>query len=164
MTPSEYEQVVHDIVDQIRANAPELAGSILGFGRRCKVMGVSGYHHQIDVALETDTNIYLIECKRWEDRIGVDVLLVLAARVHDVQQSRPGKHVRGILTSTNGATPNAKKLAVAFEVEIEIVRSTAEFGMRIGKRTSVGIADHAKVTDSFFGTITRNDGTVETFS
>ncbi len=159
MSPEEYETIVSEIVAGICRGAPELSDLKLGFGRRNKLQGASSYKHQIDVSLTGVPNIYLIECKRWDDKIGVEEIMVLAARGTDIAQSRKSVKVHCILATKVGATRGAVTLAQYFGIELEIVRSAQEFGMRIGKRVSVGMVDQLAITDSASCTLTR-DGVV----
>ena len=148
MSPDEYEHVVSEIVADICKHAPQLVAVRPIFGRTCKACGKSGYRHQIDVFFRTEKEIYVIECKRWKDRIGVAEVLVLAARAHDIADANKGKHVHAILASTQGASREAKKLAKHFGIQIEIVQSANEFGIQIGKLISVGLHNKAVATDS----------------
>ena len=148
MSPDQYEQITSEIVAGICAQASALVAYTPKFGRTCKVLGKSGYRHQIDVCLTTQTHLYLIECKRWEDRIGVAEVMTLAARGNDVAAEHTDKIVHVILASTKGASRNSLKLASFFRVQIEIVKSASEFGMQIGNYIHLGIADTAVASDS----------------
>lgn len=147
MTPSEYERVVADIVQGICAAAPELKGLTLGFGRNNRHAGASGYRHQIDVSLTGERHIYLIECKRWEAKIGVEEVMVLAARGTDIAQAHDNVTLHAVLASKVGATRGAITLAQHFRIQLETVRSAQEFGFRIGKNARVGVVDRLVITD-----------------
>ena len=161
MTPDEYENVVAGIVSGICQSAPELGGLRLGSGRANRLPGASGYKHQIDVSLSGSENIYLVECKRWEHKIGVDEVMVLAARATDIIQANSGVTFQAILASTVGATRGAKTLANYFQIQLEIVRSAHEFGMRIGKNVRVGIAETLRLGDSLACTVIPAEARVE---
>lgn len=147
MSPDEYEQITSDIVAGICGSAPALSSYRPTVGRTSKVLGKSGYRHQIDVCLETDSAIYLVECKRWKDPIGIQEIMVLASRGNDVA-ALCGKKVHAIIASTKGASKHAVKLAKLFQISIEIVRSPHEFGLKIGNYISVGVLATAAATDS----------------
>ena len=142
MSPEEYERITSEIVAGICEQSPALSVSRLTFGKTSKVLGKSGYRHQIDVCLTTESTIYLIECKRWNAPIGIDEVMILAARGNDVA-AESKKIVHAILASTKRASKNAVKIASVFNVKLEIVQSPIEFGMQIGKFISVGIASSA---------------------
>ncbi len=65
MTPSEYERLVADIVEGIRAADQRLTQLTIKSGSRNRIQGASGYKHQIDVSLHQDQpkTVYLVECK-----------------------------------------------------------------------------------------------------
>ena len=161
MTPDEYENVVADIVSGICQNAPELDGFRLGSGRSNRLSGASGYKHQIDVSLSGDNAIYLIECKRWKTKIGVEEVMVLAARATDIVQGTNGVPIQAILASKVGVTRGAKTLAEYFNIQLEVVRSAHEFGMRIGRNVRVGVASKLMVTDSITATVYPPERAVE---
>lgn len=161
MTPDEYENVVADIVSGICQSAPELCGLVLGVGRANRLLGASGYKHQIDVSLSGGKNIYLIECKRWEAKIGVDEVMVLAARATDIVETNSCATLQAILVSKVGATRGAKILASYFQIQLETVRSAREFGMRIGKNAKVGMADTFRLGDSLTCAVIPADARVE---
>jgi hypothetical protein len=104
MTPSEYEIVVANIVSGICRGAENLDGLELAFGRSNRLEGGSGYKHQIDVSLSVGRAIYLIECKRWDDKIGVEEVMVLAARGSDISHLNSAATIKAILASKTGAT------------------------------------------------------------
>src|SRR5258706_12545028 len=99
MTPAEYEQLVADIAGGIREGAADLQDLVLASAGANRLPGASSYRHQIDVSLEGPKRVFLIECKRWDEKVGVEEVLVLAARASDILQARPGCAVRAILVS-----------------------------------------------------------------
>lgn len=155
MTPSEYEQLVADIVAGICAGAPELDGFHVSSGRKNRLSGASGYKHQIDVSLIGQENVYLIECKRWETKIGVQEIMVLAARATDIARAQQDTTVHPILASKIGGTRGAITLAAYFGIQLEVVRSAGAFGFRIGKNVRAGVAEHLVFGDRVTATITK---------
>ena len=87
LSPADYEKLVADIVLGMRQSAPELAMLSLGAGRANRILGASGYNHQIDVSLTGPGGKFLLECKKWNKRAGVESVLVLAARASDILQA-----------------------------------------------------------------------------
>jgi len=57
MTPSEYEALVAKLIREITADDAALAGAQVWGGRNCRLEGMSGYRHQIDVAVETNRDL-----------------------------------------------------------------------------------------------------------
>ena len=95
--PREYEQVVREIVAGICSVASDLSDLEVSSGRGNRILGSSGYRHQIDVSLRGRGRMYLIECKRLKRRVGVESIMVLAGRVADIQSANPEVHDRECL-------------------------------------------------------------------
>jgi hypothetical protein len=153
MSPEDYERVVADIVKGISDSAPALTGFRLGVGRANRLLGASTYEHQIDVSLLNREKIYLVECKRWEAKIGVEEIMILAARCADIAQRNEQCSVQAIIASTKGLTRGGRKLAQFFNIQVEVVRSAQEFGFRIGDQVRAGMADGFGFTDRAVATV-----------
>ena len=147
MNPAEYEKVVADIVRDILQSSGEHKHLLLGSGRNNRIPGASGYHHQIDVSIHGPSLLYLIECKRWKDKIGLAEVLVLAARMNDIQDHFRECSVIGIFGCLNSATGPAKQVAEHYKIIIEIVHSSTEFGLRVGRHVAHGILDSLSISD-----------------
>ena len=161
MSPEDYERVVAEIVRGICEGAPELNDIVLGQGRANRLLGASGYKHQIDVSLSSAAKTYLIECKRWESKIGVEEIMTLAARSTDIAQAHEGNIAQAILASTKGATRGAIILARFFNIQLEVVHSAHVFGFRIGKQVRVGVADGFRIVDRVIAKVIQNDTSSE---
>lgn len=156
MTADEYEVLLADIVKGMQESSPGLSGEVVGCGRKNRIPGASGYKHQIDVSLDLSykelNKFFIIECKRWKEKIGAAPILVLASRTKDIQEIHPSCTVTSIMASVEGVTGPGCKLAEHFGIQIEIVKSGHEFGLRLGKfiheATSVGLnlSDEASIT------------------
>ena len=137
MTADEYEVLLADIVTGMQDSSPGLSGELVGCGRKNRILGGSGYKHHIDVSLDLSNKglnkFFIIECKRWKDKIGAGPILVLASRTKDIQEIYPSCTVTPIMASIEGVTGPGRKLANHFGIQIEIVRSGNEFGLRLGK-------------------------------
>lgn len=144
---AEYEQLVSEIAKGICMSVPELHGLVPGSGRKNRILGASGYLHQIDVSLREMGHIFLIECKRWKKTIGVAEVLVLAGRASDIQACSPECLVTAIMVSVSGASRGAQKLARHFAIESEIATSPSEFGLRIGRFVHQAMSDGLRMTD-----------------
>lgn len=90
--------------------------NIEGFGASCKVIGKSGVSHQIDVLTsESDgTHTYktAIECKYWNKKVNKDTVMKLWTIMTDSAIER------GIIVSRNGFTPDARKFANHYNIEL----------------------------------------------
>ena len=157
MTPGQYEQLLAEIADGICRAAPDLQSLVLGSGRNNKIEGASGYGHQIDVSLQDPARLFIIECKYWTDRIGVQEVLVLCARTIDIAGRLKGCSITPILVSVKGASAGAVKLARHFGVTIEIAVSASEFGLRIGKFVTQAVTDRVVMSDHCEATVLRNN-------
>lgn len=156
MNPDDYEKTVAEIATGIHASVASLHAFKLDSGRVNRLEGASTFRHQIDVSLIGPSEIYLLECKRWEKKIGVDEVMILVARANDILQSREGINVIPILISKKGATRGAAKLARYFGVEIEIVTSALEYGLKLGKHAVVGLHAALAMTDTAIPEVYRN--------
>ncbi|MGB6068460.1 MAG: hypothetical protein WBG50_26935 [Desulfomonilaceae bacterium] len=156
MTPNEYESVVAKIAEGIRTSATDLGDLVIGLGRNNRIVGASAYRHQIDVSLSGNNRIFIIECKMWGRRAGVQEILVLASRSQDIRDQHPGTSVTAILVSTQGASRGASKIAQHFGIAIEITKSPANFGLRIGQSIHQGISIGVASSLSVEETVVRN--------
>ena len=146
MSPSEYEKIVFEIVEGI--NEAEPKGALCPqYGSRNRVIGLSGYKHQIDVSLTVGRSLYLLECKRWSGKVGVAEILVLAGRISDIQAAHPNHIVKGLMVSTTRATRGADQLTKHFNIQIELATSAHEYGIRIGTTVLVGAAEQVGFRD-----------------
>lgn len=156
MSSDQYEQLVAEIIVGICADSRGLKSLCLGSGRTNRISGKSGYDHQIDVSLHDDKRLFIVECKCWSDPIGVEEVLVLAARAVDIAAHMEGRNVFSIIVSTKPASAGAQKLASHFGVSLEVAKSASEFGLRIGRHVAIGVADSATASDYVEATVIRN--------
>lgn len=153
LTPSEYERVVAEIVSGICASAPNLADLEVSSGKENRILGASGYRHQIDISLRGQRRIYLVECKRLKRRVSVQSVMVLAGRVADIQNAYPGINVAGILVSRVGASRGAIVLATYFGIRFERVVSAQQFGFSIGNHFHAGLTSGLTFGDRVSATV-----------
>jgi hypothetical protein len=147
LSADEYEILVADIVRGMQQSAPEMAMLSLGSGRTNRVIGASGYSHQIDVSLVGPADIFLLECKKWRKRAGVESVLVLASRSNDIRQAQPNAVVRPILISSVGFTQGARKIAQHYGVRLEQVESPHAYGLQLGIRIRIAVSDNLVISD-----------------
>lgn len=149
LTAAEYEQLISEIAGGICQSAQELHGLKIGTGHKNRILGASGYSHQIDVSLHDSGRIFLIECKRWGKSIGVAEVLVLAGRARDIQVLSTECSVKAIIVSMRGASKGARLLAQQFDIAIEIAISASEFGLRIGRYVHQAMSEGVGLSASF---------------
>lgn len=152
MTSSEYEELVAGIAQEFSNNPLDSKDWTIKFGRVNRLRGFSSYKHQIDVLLECDTDIILIECKMWTNKISVSEYLVLLGRVLDIKKINPNKRVRGALVTTKGWQVGVKTLNSAYSDYCSLfkVSTVGEIIERIHKAF---ISGHVEGTSSVSGTL-----------
>ncbi len=153
MKPSdvEYEELVSDIVNGIKQSAFELHELQLGFNSRGhlnRILGASGFNHQIDVSLKGTGHIFIFECKHWRKSIGVAEVLILASRKNDIQACYPEREVKASMVSICKPSRNIPGLAKHFGIEIEMVTSGYEYGLRIAARVHQAVVSQMLLTDT----------------
>jgi Restriction endonuclease len=125
MSAREYEELVADVYAQLARDDQARVYQ----DRRYR--GKSGQEHQIDVAVELSALggiqlLILIECKCWNQRVGLEEVLVLSGRLQDI-----GAH-KGILVTKTGFQAGALRLARA--KGIALVRCEAKGSFKIQLR------------------------------
>ena len=85
MTPAEYEDLVGEIAGKLARRLGDEAE--VQKGRDNRIEGASGFAHQIDVSVQVGGGLHLMECKLWRKKVGVEPVLVLAARVTDIRET-----------------------------------------------------------------------------
>ncbi|QKK01300.1 MAG: hypothetical protein HND55_00755 [Pseudomonadota bacterium] len=156
MKPQEYESLVARVAQGITDSAAHLRKADIKLGATNKLIGASGFPHQVDVGIRVDTDIYLVECKRWKNKVGAEQILVLAARAKDVCEANPSHNVHCILAATQGFTRGAFRLAKHFDIQLEIIKSPHEFGMKIGNQIHVAQGDCVGLSDEATIEVRRN--------
>lgn len=94
---------------------------ILGYGRNCKVKGVSDVEHQIDVYTEHETDdkkiTTAIECKYYKSNVSKDPIMKLAQILDDCNVDR------GVIVAQSGFTPDAVKFAKHKKISLVELRA-----------------------------------------
>jgi hypothetical protein len=92
--------------------------------RNVTEVGRSGAKRQIDVkltqVLDGETQVTLIECKRWKEKVDRARVDVLAASIEDLGADR------GVMFTTTGYEPGAEAYAKHKEIEIFVVRDLTD--------------------------------------
>jgi len=129
MNPSEYEELVADIIAQLTKREGYRGGKGPRVLRNQVLRGKSGQNHQIDIVVDVEQMgvryFTLIECKYWNRPIGVDAVMVLANRIEDL-----GAH-KGILVTTIGYQRGAYKLAKMKGIALVVCRGQEEFVVKM---------------------------------
>ena len=147
LSGADYEKLVHELVSTFR-QAPGMENYAIGAGTRNRMVGASGYRHQIDLSLESSERIFLLELKHYLSSVGVAELLVLAARLQDISAANKHKLVRALLVSKRKPSRNVPPLAQFFSVQVEVVESAHAYGLSFANLHFVGITEAANATDS----------------
>lgn len=102
----DYEELVRDIYEVLGQDS---GVTIECWGRNCRVIGLSGSSHQIDVLTRHSDGLHeyrtAISCKYWEDPVGIGDLRELSDIVRDANLSR------GIIVAKHGFTDPAHNYA-----------------------------------------------------
>lgn len=159
MTPSQYEKMLHMIAQSAEREirkTNKFEKFSLGVGASNKIPGASGFHHQIDVSLQSESHLYLFECKLLSrDKVGVELVLALAARLADIKNARRHLEVKATLVSTVGFTKGAEKLAIHFDIGREINRTDGNHGLQVGRYAMNAISDRARLSDRATASVRR---------
>lgn len=138
MKGANYEKLALELVRGIQSGT-SLAKCSLGHSAGNRVLGQSGYRHQIDLSVSDDRRLFLFELKCWSGKVGVAEVLVLNSRLRDISQSNPEQSVTASLVSKVGVTRDARKLADHFGINVEIVQDIHSYGLSFGNEHFVGM-------------------------
>ena len=142
-----YERLAAELISQLQ-KSPALANCLVGTGGSNRVSGASGFRHQIDLSLTDDSRLFLIELKCYRKAVGVEQLLVLAARKQDIQAANPGKRVYASLVSTKQPSRNVPALARHFDVDVKVVESLSSYSLSFGGDHFAGLHEVAHASDT----------------
>jgi hypothetical protein len=144
----EYEFLVRKLVLLLSGACRHLgAGQVRGT-RGNLISGKSGFPHQIDVSVQFDTHLVLMECKHWQDPVGAEAILTLAARQQDIREEHPTKNVYSSMVSTRLVTEGANVLAKHFGITIDVVASFEEYAITIVNRHFAGVLSTFSAADA----------------
>jgi hypothetical protein len=134
MMSSDYERLVRDLVEKLPHVSKALGDTLIAGGHQNKIMGASGFPHQIDVSLKTNRTLLLFECKYWADSVDVEPILVLTSRVADIRAANADLKVEAGVVSTKPATSGAQVIACYFGVQLDVVSTPREYALRVRER------------------------------
>jgi hypothetical protein len=154
MTSNEYEQLVKNLVTLLSEACTMLGTGRVRGGATNRIIGASGFAHQIDVSLELPTHLVLIECKYWSRAVGAEAVLTLASRLQDIRAAT-SKDVSASLVSDFGITGGAETLAGYFGVQIDLVAGFDEYALTLLNRHFVSLRDQFTITDSVIADVVK---------
>jgi hypothetical protein len=143
MNASDYERVTGEIANSVFARPEGSPCLNVKIGNKSKWQGQSGFVHQIDVAIEGDTDIIMIECKHWKNRcIKAEHLLTFIARIADI---RPvvQKKIHPVVVTPHKFQSGCHKLGRFYDVDLEIISSAGNFAFEYKGIRFVGIQPQA---------------------
>lgn len=141
MSSSDYEQLVLDLISELTRASEALGRLPVTVQRQNKILGASGFPHEIDVSLKTERLLVLIECKYWKDPVDVEPVLVMASRLVDIRASNNALEVEASIVSTKPNTSGAQVLARYFGVQLYAVSTPREYALKVRDQFFLGKTD-----------------------
>jgi hypothetical protein len=119
MESEEYEQLISNISQELTNDTRLRSIGRKKFGKTNLWEGVSGFHHQIDVLIDNDSDVLLIECKAWKYAVDASVFLTFWARLLEIKENPKNKNlnIKGAIVTTKGWQSGVEKL-VKYYAEI----------------------------------------------
>ena len=140
MKPSEYERVTGDSANSVFARAEGFPCEDVLVGAKSKWKGISGFTHQIDVAIQGDGDIIMVECKHWSHKaVKVEHLLTFIARITDIRQTVERK-LHPVMVISSRFQSGCHTLAKFYGVDLEIIKSALSFAFSYKGMSAVGIS------------------------
>lgn len=144
---ADYERLVAELVAGLVKGAPALAGFVPRSGAGNRMKGASGYAHQIDLSLSSESELYVFGLKCLQKSIGVAEVLVLAARLADISAAPQSKTIHSSIISLKRPSRNVPGLAAHFNIQLDIVEDTHSFGVSFASQHFIGYVERTRVTD-----------------
>ena len=135
-----YEKLTKQIVEEVKKVTPTLQNAVIGHGTKNKIEGGSGFKHQIDVSIEIpNKKLILVECKRYKSKVTLSDMLILVARIDDINK-KSKLNVTGIFFTTVGYTAPARKIGSQYNIELNIAKNIKQFAVQVGGNVLVKAA------------------------
>jgi hypothetical protein len=123
----EYEEATGHIADSVMRRVEELSLRTIQVGRQSKHVGASGFPHQIDVFIESESDVLLVECKHWRTRrVKVEHLLTFIGRVVDLRSSC-AKTVHAVFVTSSAFQSGCITIERHFDVDLAVIASLDSF-------------------------------------
>ena len=147
LSGTQYEVLARDLITTLAVSGA-LVGYEVGFGPKNRLLGASGYAHQIDLSLLGPQRLFLLELKHFKNPIGVAEILVIASRNLDISAAYSNRVVSASLVSTQRPSRNVPPLARFFGVRLEIVENMQSYGLSFAHEHFVGHVEAIALSDS----------------
>ncbi len=114
------------------------------WGRANRIMGKSGFEHQIDVScLCVDghcscQHLLLIECKKWASPITPGAVLAFAARKLDIQAANENRKVTAYLFTPNQPSSGGTLLAQYYGIALHTYRENNTWNINLERKYGGG--------------------------
>ncbi|MCK0160095.1 MULTISPECIES: restriction endonuclease [unclassified Allomuricauda] len=112
---------------------------VIGYGRKFRVKGKSGVHHQVDVLTEQSNCegqlLTAIECKYWNRKVNKDVVMKLSKIMEDSDITS------GIIVCKAGFTPDSQTFAEHEGIKLVELREAEENDGEFQKTMEIGTLD-----------------------
>ena len=146
MTGLEYETLVRILMDALVRNTPLTDCSLAG-GAENRLVGASGFQHQIDISMRCQSLLLLVECKNWSRPVGAEPVLSLASRLADIRAANLDVEVRASIVSTQVATRGAQQLALHHGISVDTVANAQEYAVRLSNQVCFGVHEKLDASD-----------------
>ena len=129
---NEFEELTRNVAHEVKKVSTNLQNGMILCGSKNKIEGASGYKHQIDVSIEVpNEKLILIECKRYNSKVALKDMLVLVARVDDINKGKK-IDVTGNFFTTKGFTKPAEKIGKYYNIDLNTFKDLEHFAVHIG--------------------------------
>ena len=152
-----YERLVDELLSGLRRGTP-LDSFHQGSGAKNRIQGASGYKHQIDISVGNATDLYLFELKCLQKSIGVQEVMVLAARFADISHAMPACRVHASMVSLKRPSRNVPNLAAHFKIKVEVIEDLLSYGVSFSGHHFVGYVERIHATDHMDAEVIRANG------
>ena len=139
MNASEYEIVTSKSANSVFASKQGFASENVLVGNQSKWKGQSAFVHQIDVAIRSDSDIIMVECKHWKDKvIKAEHVLTFIARINDIRPTLK-QTLHPVIVTCNRFQSGCYTLAKFYGIDLEIILSPERFAFSYKGMRFVGI-------------------------
>ena len=152
-----YEKLVAQLVAGLLSGTA-MSHYTIASGAGNKILGASGYKHQIDLSVTDSKTIYFFELKCLQRSIGVEEILVLASRQADILANNPNLQVFSSMVSMRRPSRNVPGLAKQFGIQVEVVQDLTSYGISFSGSHFVGHVEKLMATDSMDAEVVRANG------